>query len=125
MTPEPMAAETRLPWLDFVIPAGSQFIELRVWEHEAGHNAMGEIAGAVLVELPDGTQAFQIRHVRPRHHEPQRAYGGVGHDEYQDELEVLWLAFNHDATLSTSSWDAAIAALTSLEATGSLGAVPD
>lgn len=120
MSAAPTAADVHLPWLDYTVPAGSLFEELRVWEHEDRHHEVGEAAAAVLVVLPDGAEAFQIRHVRHGHPESQAPYGGVGRDDYLRELEVLWVAFNRDATLTTQDLDEALAALTSLETAASI-----
>jgi hypothetical protein len=120
MSAEPTAADLHLPWLEFDMPAGSRLEELRVWQHENWHHAVGEVAAAALVVLPDASEAFAIRHVRHGHEDSSAPYGGVGRDDYLGELETIWVAFNHDATLTTGDLDEAVAALTSLAANGAI-----
>ncbi len=121
MTSEPSPTDLHLAWLDLDVPAGSRLVEARFWEREAGHHAVGEAAGAILVELPDESLAFHIRHVRPEHADQKPAYGGTGRVDYIDELEILWLAFDRDADITTDDWDTAVAVTTSLGTDGTLG----
>jgi hypothetical protein len=113
-------ADLHLPWLELDAPAGSQLVEMRFWQREGAHH-LPEVAGAALVELPDETLVFRIRHVRPGHDEPQRSFGGSGRVDYLDELEVLWLAFKHDATLTTADLGEALTVLAEIAETGAMG----
>lgn len=116
---EDATADLHLPWLDLDVPAGSTLVELRVWQREGAHH-QPEVAAAALVAGPDGGEVFGMRHIRPGHEESDRAYGGEGRTDYIDELEILWLAFNHDATLVTADVDEALDVLIGLEERGSL-----